>query len=83
MTLTEYLNQEIPKRHPTVYLTADDLTIGHTYKLPNGEKRTRVWINTNNELLKGIEYCLIGTLLYTTDSDGNPKNGSVFRYITK
>ena len=78
MSLQEYLNQLEPQRMPTVVLTSKDYKIASTFKI-GGETRSRVYINTKNPLLAGTEYCLIGTRLYTTDSDGNPLNASCFK----
>jgi hypothetical protein len=78
MSLQEYLNQLEPQRMPTVVLTSKDYKIASTFKY-GGVLRSRVYINTKNPLLAGTEYCLIGTRLYTTDSDGNPLNSSCFK----
>jgi hypothetical protein len=81
MTLKEYLKQKDPVRHPTVYLKPKEYKIAETHKSVMGEVRSRVYINTNHHLLAGVEYCLIGTMLYTTDIDGNAKNSGVFRIV--
>jgi hypothetical protein len=77
MELKEYRAQRNPVRFPTVFLKHGEYIKGITisvWKGMNKEKRTQVWINGYP-----YEYCLMGDRLYTTDSDGNPKNLSVFR----
>lgn len=79
MTLKEYLNQTNPEKQINVVLTSKEYTVAGTYKSKNGEVRKRVYIKTENSLLAGIEYCLVGKRFYTTDNDGNPKYSSCFR----
>lgn len=79
MTLKQYLNQKDPARMPQVVLGEKDYIVAGTITRITGEKRSRVYINTKDPLLAGIEYCLIGSGLYTVDRDGNPKNRSCFR----
>lgn len=78
MSLQEYLNQLKPQRMPTVILRPNEYIVASTFKF-GGEIRNRVYINTRSHLLAGIEYCLIGTRFYTTDSDGNALNPSCFK----
>ena len=80
MTLKEYLNQKDPQRMPTVILKKTDYIVANSSKFGT-ELRHRVYFKTKNTLLAGVEYCLIGTRFYTTDSDGNPLNTSCFRII--
>ena len=79
MTLKQYLNQKDPARMPQVILEKKDYIVASTRTNITGEKRSRVYINTDNPLLAGVEYCLIGSGFYTVDRDGNPKNRSCFR----
>lgn len=76
MTLTQYINQKEPIHFPNVILEENEYTVVSSLKIA-GEIHKRVYINTKS--LAAIEYCLIGTKLYTTDKDGNPKNISCFR----
>ena len=80
MTLTLYLNQKDPVRVPIVRLKPNEYTVANSgmFGRLRDEKRSRVYINTDNPLLSGVEYCLIGSTFYTTDRDGNPKNRSCF-----
>jgi|JI10StandDraft_1071094.scaffolds.fasta_scaffold46334_8 hypothetical protein len=82
MTLTEYLNQTEPLRKPTVIVDEKEYNVVFTYKAANGEVRKRVCFKSKNNLLAGIEYCLIGSRFYTTDRDGNPKSASCFKILT-
>lgn len=77
MTLTEYFNQETPRRMPSVYLRAEEYTATALVKYAN-EERARVYIN--HPAVAGIEYSVSKNCitLYTTDRDGNPKAPSVF-----
>lgn len=82
MTLTEYLNQKEPMRMPTVIVDKKEYIVASIHTLRNGEIRKRVYFKSKNELLAGVEYCLIGSRFYTTDRDGNPKSASCFRTLT-
>jgi hypothetical protein len=77
LTLKEYLKQDNPCRMPRVLLNKKQYKIAQTYN-HRGELRHRVYVITKNKIVSGIEYCLIGKSFYTTDTDGNPKNRSVF-----
>ena len=78
MNLKEYLNQKDPQRFPTVWIERNQLIISSRINI-GSEIRRRVYFKTANPLLSGICYCLIGTVLYTTDNDGNPRSRSCFR----
>jgi spore coat polysaccharide biosynthesis predicted glycosyltransferase SpsG len=82
MTLTEYLNQKEPVRMPTVIVDKKEYKVIFAHKAANGEVRKRVCFKSKNNLLAGIEYCLIGNRFYTTDRDGNPKDASCFKILT-
>lgn len=82
MTLTQYLKQKEPVRMPTVIVKNSEYTVANTITLRNGEVHKRVYFKTDNELLAGVEYCLIGSRFYTTDRDGNPKSASCFKILT-
>jgi hypothetical protein len=79
MTLTDYLNQKDPQRMPNVVLKKHELIIANTRTTIMGDKTSRVYINHDNPLVAGTEYCLIGSRLYTVDRDGNARNPSCFR----
>jgi hypothetical protein len=85
MTLSQYLNQKDPIKGVRVFLKKSELLYGVKHTMTSGSKRgevrQQVWINSKNEIVAGIEYCLIGNMLYTVDRDGNPKNSSVFRLL--
>lgn len=72
--LTEYLNQENPVRMPRVVLQDDEYTLGFELKTINS--------TVQEVYIKGIPYtyCMYNgrSILYTTDSDGNPKKLSCF-----
>jgi hypothetical protein len=84
MTLKEYLNQKEPVRGPRVYLNKREYKKGPTIKFANGDTLTRVFI-IDDGFIKAFpelrnEYVQKNgwERLYTTDSDGNPKNSSCF-----
>ncbi len=81
MTLKEYLSQKNPVKMPTVIVNKNEYIVAYTQTLRNGEVQKRVYFKTKNELLAGVEYCLIGNSFYTVDKDGNVKNRSCFRII--
>lgn len=83
MTLKQYLKQKDPVRMPDVILTKKELIIASTHTNIRKETRSRVYIDTLNSLVAGLEYCLIGTHLYAVDSSGNPKGMSCFRIQVK
>lgn len=77
MTLTEYVNQKDPERMPKVILKHGEYLFGTKLTCLGGtEVRQQVFI-------KGFpyEYCMVNNwpVLYTTDTDGNPKKPSCFR----
>jgi hypothetical protein len=80
MTLTEYLNQQEPKRNPNVILDKTEYTIGSSIKTGNKTLKMVFITDGSAELLWGIEYVLINDdkTLWTTDKDGNPKARSCF-----
>lgn len=82
MTLSEYLNQEDPERHPHVALKRSEYTIGTTIMIGN-EVRTQVFLgekfhNAFPEIRNEYVKCGASDALYTTDHHGNPKSKSVF-----
>jgi len=79
MTLKEYLNQKDPVHMPHVVLEKKEYRVTNTHKTPRGEVQKTVYINSDNPLVSGVEYCLIGSHFYTVDRDGNVKNMSCFR----
>jgi hypothetical protein len=84
MNLKDYLTQENPIRHPQVILDESEIVRGQTIKYAGGESFTSVYINVdypNANLVNGIEYIVLnsGKILWTKDSDGNPKSRSVFK----
>ena len=81
MTLNQYLNQKEPVRMPTVIVEKKEYKVMFTHKTANGEVRKRVCFKSKNELVAGVEYCLIGNRFYATDRDGNPKNASCFKIL--
>lgn len=74
LTLTEYLNQTDPHPMPYVELQEGEFTIGRFYG-GYGSKVASLQI-------KGIdaEYAVKhnGIMIYSTDSDGNPRSRSCF-----
>lgn len=66
MTFKEYLEQEVPKRRPSVYVTLEDAEYW-------SEKIVR--LNIHGEI---FEYLKIDGGLWTQDEDGNPLKRSVF-----
>ncbi len=78
MTLIEYLNQTTPQKNQKVFLTPTEYVITNSVKAGNNHFK-RIYI-TASQLLSGIEYVQVNDEknLYTTDSDGNPKNLSCF-----
>lgn len=82
MTLQEYLNQADPQRMPRVIVQKSEYRVTNTRTYMKDtvseEIRKQVFFNTDNPLLAGVEYCLIGTHFYTVDRDGNPKKISCF-----
>lgn len=83
MTLNQYLKQKEPIRMPDVIVKNSEYIIANTRTLRNGEVQKRVYFKTDNDLLAGVEYCLIGSRFYTVDHAGNPKNRSCFRILVK
>jgi hypothetical protein len=81
MTLKEYLNQKDPIKMPEVVLKKSELIIANTRKDVMGRETSRVYINSDNPLVAGVEYQLKDGHLYTVDGDGNRKilGMSVFR----
>lgn len=77
MDLQEYLNQQKPVRMPTVYLKEGEYARGLRYQpLVGRPSRTQIFIHA----FPSVEYTVEndwGTC-YTTDSDGNEMNRSVF-----
>lgn len=78
MTLTEYLNQADPVWSPQVLLEENEVNILDTIWVA-GEKRSLVTINSTDELVDGLHYCLVRGTLWVMDRDGNPRARSVFR----
>ena len=75
MTLTEYINQAEPKRGVSVQLNRDEYVIGNfigSYLF----KVAPVSIHAFPEYQYAVKEG--SNLVWTTDSDGNPKNISVF-----
>lgn len=83
MTLTEYINQQEPQRMPVVKLINKEVIVAATHTDVMGNVTKSVYINNPHPLVAGIEYCLIGGTLYTTDKHGNAKNRSCFHVIVK
>lgn len=84
MTLSQYLKQKDPIKMPDVIVKDSEYIVVTSWTIfINGEVRKRVYFKTENKLLAGIEYCLVGNSFYTVDSDGNPKNRSCFRIAVK
>ena len=84
MTLNQYLKQKDPIRMPDVIVKDSEyIAVTSRTLVRNGEVRKRVYFKTENKLLAGIEYCLVGNSFYTVDSDGNLKNRSCFRIAVK
>ncbi len=79
MTLKQYLNQKDPIHMPHVVLEKKEYKITNSRTSVMGETRSTVYINSDNPLVAGVEYCLIGSHLYTVDRDGNTKGMSCFR----
>lgn len=79
MNLSEYLNQQDPKRNLSVLLQQDEYQVGVSHKV-GLIVHTQVFITHLNFISQFgmIEYVLIGGRLYTSDSDGNAKRLSVF-----
>lgn len=77
MTLTEYFNQQTPKRMPCVVLQEGEYIATKLVKYAN-EERARIYID--REEVGGVEYSVSkGCItLYTTDQHGNPQNPSCF-----
>lgn len=76
MTLEQYLAQNEPKKFPKVLLKKDEYIVGTKIEFTMGDSITRIFI----EAFPEYEYAQINNIknLYTTDSDGNPKDRSVF-----
>jgi hypothetical protein len=68
---------------PDVIVKNSEYIVCSSGKLRNGKILTSVYFKTENELLAGVEYCLIGGHFYTVDRDGNPKNRSCFRILIR
>lgn len=83
MTLTQYLKQKDPIRMPDVIVKNSEYIVANTRTLRNGQVQKTVFFKTDNELLAGTEYLLIGGTFYTVDRDGNEKNRSCFRTLIK
>lgn len=83
MTLTQYLKQKDPIRMPDVIVKNSEYIVANTRTLRNGEVQKTVYFKTDNELLAGTEYLLIGGTFYTVDHHGNKKNRSCFRILIK
>lgn len=79
MTLHQYLSQKNPARMLSVIIKDKELSVASVYISARGEISSRVYINTDNPLLAGVEYRLIGTYLHAVDRDGNAKGRSCFR----
>jgi hypothetical protein len=74
MTLTEYMNQESPVYRPKVLLDPGEYTVG-SFIGSEFHMRASVWVKG-----LGHEYIVkeCGTILYSSDGEGNPVSISVF-----
>jgi hypothetical protein len=74
MTLTEYLNQDNPVKMPNVLIESGEYKMGHFYGAI-GAKVADIRINGI-----GFYYCVKqdSNIVYTTDTNGNPKAPSCF-----
>ena len=82
MTLEEYCSQKDPQRMPNVQLQWNEVVTGSTITRITGPSYTLVYIIDDcAKICWGAEYLLKGSTgrLWTTDSDGNPKELSCFR----
>lgn len=83
MDITEYVNQEDPKRRPNVYLQKDDVVLRKRSHI-SGRETYEVEVKAFPEFRYSVTIPNIRNYkgewmrVYTTDGDGNEKKMSVF-----
>lgn len=76
MNLSEYMEQETPRRMPKVILQPSEVQLYHRGKIPNGSLQEIAILHPDIP----FRYTLVndGCLLWTVDKFGNPKAPSCF-----